>query len=86
MYVFTPVESARIVAIPMIPIEPAKAVRKVLPFFVRRLFALSRSDVKNDIAAFFTFPTFLISSCSSTGTGSVSVPISPSRRFTIRVE
>ena len=50
-----PVESARINAMPIMPIEPAKEVKKVLPFFVERLFKLSESAVKKDMEARFFF-------------------------------
>ena len=50
-----PVESARINAMPIMPIEPAKEVKKVLPFFVERLFKLSESAVKKDMEVRFFF-------------------------------
>ena len=50
-----PVESARINAMPIMPIEPAKDVKKVLPFFVERLFKLSESAVKKDMEVRFFF-------------------------------
>ncbi len=46
MYSFTPFESARIAAMPMMPIEPANAVMAVRPFFVMRLLAESASAVR----------------------------------------
>ena len=52
-----PVDSARISAIPMMPMEPAKDVSTVLPFLVERLFMLSPRAVKNDIDVFFLFPS-----------------------------
>ena len=36
MYLSTPLDMERIRAIPMMPIEPAKEVRRVLAFFVFR--------------------------------------------------
>ena len=40
-------------AIPIIPIEPANAVKIVLPFFVIKLFKLNDKAVINDIAVCF---------------------------------
>ena len=40
MYWLTPVESDNINAIPIIPIEPANAVKNVLPFLVFKLLKL----------------------------------------------
>ena len=56
IYVFTPFDNDNISAIPIIPIEPAKDVKIVLPFFVLKLLKLSDSEVKNDIVV---FPSFL---------------------------
>ena len=55
MYVWIPVESASISAIPMIPILPAKDVSNVLVFFVIRLLSESESAVKKDIEGFLFF-------------------------------
>ena len=49
MYDCTPLESDMINAIPMIPMLPANAVRKVLAFLVIRLFRLRESAVRKDI-------------------------------------
>ena len=45
-------ERERISAIPIIPIEPAKEVRMVLAFLVRRLLKLSDSEVRKDMEDF----------------------------------
>ena len=65
--------------------EPANAVRIVLPFFVIKLFKLKPKAVKKDI---FDLPCFsLISFNSSTpSNGSVSSITSPSSNLTILVE
>ena len=49
-------DSARISAMPMIPIDPAKEVRSVRAFLVRRLWKLRERAVRNDMDA---FPMFL---------------------------
>ena len=51
MYVFTPVDTDRISAMPMMPIEPANEVSRVRTFLVFRLLKLNASDVANDIDA-----------------------------------
>jgi hypothetical protein len=53
IYAFTPVETERIRAIPIIPMLPAKEVKKVRPFFVIRLFKERRRAVKKDMDLFF---------------------------------
>ena len=82
----TPFERARINAIPIIPIDPAKEVRRVLAFFVLKLLKLSDSAVRRDIE---DFPIFLCSGgarfSSSTIYSSVSERIFPSFRLTILV-
>ena len=52
MYSCTPLESDRISAIPMIPMLPAKDVRKVRPFLVIRLFFDRERAVRNDMEVF----------------------------------
>ena len=42
-------ERDRIMAMPMMPMEPAKAVSNVLPFLVRRLLKLSAREVRKDM-------------------------------------
>ena len=56
IYVLMPLESDNISAMPMIPIEPAKATRIVLVFLVQRLLKLSARAVKKLIDA---LPRFL---------------------------
>ena len=71
---------------PIIPIEPAKAVRIVRPFFVHRLLKLREREVRKDI---FAFPILLCpapSGVSSGRNGSLSSVTLPSRNFTILVE
>ena len=71
---------------PMMPMEPAKDVRRVLAFFVFRLLKLRDKAVRNDIDA---FPIFLWEGASmdssSTSKGSESSWIFPSLTLTIRV-
>ena len=55
IYAETPDDSARINAMPMMPIEPANEVRNVRAFFVIRLLKLSESAVKKLIDGFFVF-------------------------------
>ena len=50
-----PFESDRISAMPIMPMEPAKAVRMVRAFLVIRLLSESPSAVKNDMEVFFVF-------------------------------
>ena len=73
-------------AMPMMPMEPAKEVRMVRAFLVRRLLKLRERAVRKDMDV---FPRFLCSgsssSLSSTAKGSESSRIFPSRRRTIRV-
>ena len=52
MYRLMPLARARIAAIPIIPIEPAKAVMNVLPFFVNKLLTERDMAVKKDIFLF----------------------------------
>ena len=52
----TPVDRARIREIPMIPIDPAKEVSRVLAFLVRRLLKLKDRAVRKDME---DFPIFL---------------------------
>ena len=70
---------------PMMPMEPANAVMSVRPFFVMRFLNESASAVKNDILV--RRAGFSLSRRSSAvGTnGSVSLRMTPSERFTMRV-
>ena len=69
MYALTPAETAKISAIPIIPMLPANDVRNVRPFFVIRLLSERERAVKKDIDFFFLafFCSFLstISSASA---------------------
>ena len=69
---------------PMIPMEPAKEVRKVRPFLVIRLLRLRPKDVARDIDA---LPRFLWTAGSSLSIerGLVSLMIFPSLRRTVRL-
>lgn len=55
MYLFTPVERDNISAMPIIPIEPAKEVSRVLAFFVFKLLKLKDNAVRNDMEDFPCF-------------------------------
>ena len=86
MYLFTPCDSDKIMAMPMIPIEPAKDTRIVRAFLVFKLLKLRDSAVKNDIE---DLPMFL---CTGSGAspsgisyGSESSRSLPSFTLTIRV-
>ena len=91
IYVVMPCETAKIRAMPMIPILPANEVSAVLPFFVNRFFSDSPNDVANDIDGSFFLSVLdfsfrcsrLTSSCVS---GAKSSVISPSSMRIIRVE
>ena len=76
----------RIKAIPMIPMEPAKDVSKVLAFLVFRFWKLKERAVKKDME---DFPMFLCTGGASfslsTVNGSVSERILPSFTVTILV-
>ena len=71
-------------AIPMIPMDPAKDTRIVRAIFVRRLLKESESAVRKDMEA---RPMFLWTAGAdgSGSKGSLSDRITPSRRLTIRV-
>ena len=56
IYVFTPFDIDKIRAMPMMPIDPAKATSIVLVFFVHKLLKLSARDVKKFMEA---LPRFL---------------------------
>ena len=56
IYAFIPVERARISEMPIIPMLPAKLVRIVLVFFVRRFLRLKERAVKKDIEVCFFLP------------------------------
>ena len=67
IYSLTPVESEMMRAMPMMPMEPAKAVSRVRAFLVRRLLKLRASDVQKDMDE---RPMFLYTggaNCSSSG-------------------
>ncbi len=84
MYALTPVDSASISAMPIMPIEPAKEVIIVLPFLVRRLLKLKASEVRKLILALPRLPCF--SACTSFAVnGSVSSIILPSLSLIILV-
>ena len=86
MYALTPVETDRIRAMPMMPIDPANEVSSVRPFLVLRLLKLSAMDVASDIEA---LPSLLCTGASdapsSTSYGSESLRITPSRSWTVLV-
>ena len=69
---------------PMMPMDPAKAVRRVRPFLVARLLKLRERAVAKDMEIFWCFSGGR--SPSAWVQGLVSPMISPSRRRTIRVE
>ena len=70
---------------PIIPIDPAKAVKKVLAFLVIRLLRDKESAVKNDIEG--RLPLFFsVFSSPSPEYGIVSSVILPSSSLIIRVE
>ena len=79
-----PLDSERISAMPMMPMLPAKAVRKVRHFLVMRLFIESPSAVGKRIEGFFPMARSVRSS-SAAVKGSESETISPSRMRTMRV-
>ena len=72
---------------PMMPMDPAKEVRRVRAFLVRRLLKLKDRAVRKDMEA---FPMFRCSgssrAVSSISKGLLSERILPSRRLTMRVE
>ena len=76
-------DSDRISAIPMLPMEPAKAVRIVRPFFVSRLFRLRPRAVKKDMDVFFCVSGTGADSVSGSN-GAESEMICPSSRRTVR--
>ena len=49
IYWLTPVDREMMRAMPMMPMEPAKAVSRVRAFLVRRLLKLRASDVQKDM-------------------------------------
>ena len=53
MYWLTPLDSAKISAMPMMPMEPAKAVISVRPRLVSRLFSERDKAVEKPMAFFF---------------------------------
>ena len=86
IYWFTPVESERMSAMPMMPMEPAKAVSRVRAFLLRRFWKLSESAVSRDIEECRAH--FLCSGSFSPGggvKGFVSERITPSLSRTMRV-
>ena len=64
IYLLTPFERDRIRAIPMMPMEPAKAVRSVRIFLVRKLLKESPNAVRKDIEERPIFLCSAIISCS----------------------
>ena len=84
MYRSMPVDKAKIRAMPMMPMLPAKAVSRVRPFFVRRLLKLSARAVPKDMEIFLRF--WGDRSGSSSVRGLVSSTICPSSSRTMRVE
>ena len=55
IYAFTPLESAKMAAMPIMPMLPAKAVIIVRPFLLIKLLKLSDSAVKNFMEARLIF-------------------------------
>ena len=87
IYVLIPFESDKISAMPMMPIEPAKATRIVLVFLVQRLLKLNASAVRKLIDA---LPRFLWTGANASdfisgSNGSLSAVILPSLSLTILV-
>ena len=87
IYVLTPFESDAIRAMPMIPMEPAKATSIVLAFLVQRLLKLKTKDVRKLIDA---LPRFLWTGAAafalaSSSKGSLSSMMRPSLTLTILV-
>ena len=78
-----PLDSAKMSAIPIMPMEPAKLVKKVRAFFVIKLFSDRESAVKKDMEVFFAFSGKAGSSRESNGW--VSSVILPSFRRMIRL-
>ena len=86
MYALTPVESDRISAMPIMPIEPANAVSSVRAFFVRRFWKERTSAVPNDMEEWRLHRFCAGSSRFSGGVkGSESARITPSDKRTMRV-
>ena len=79
-----PLDSDRISAMPMMPMLPAKAVRKVRTFLVMRLFMESPSAVGKRMEGFLPMARSVAAS-SGASKGSESETISPSRTRTMRV-
>ncbi len=65
IYWFTPLDKDMIKAIPIIPILPANATKKVRAFFVRKLLKLKDKEVSKDMLA---LPIFVCSSSSLSST------------------
>ena len=72
-------------AMPIMPIEPAKEVNSVLPFFVFRLLKLKDSAVTRDIFALSFFLCAPSARSSPPSKGLLSEMILPSCKLTIRV-
>ncbi len=91
IYALKPLESESISAMPIMPMLPAKLVRKVRAFFVSRLSSESESAVKKDIPMpflLFRFCFFFAAAfCCGAGcfSGAVSETTSPSWSETMRV-
>ena len=94
MYSVIPLETAKISAIPIIPILPANEVKMVRPFLVKRFFRERPKDVQRDIDGFFSlffdkscFVYFIFSAViSSSVSGAESSLMTPSSIRIIRVE
>ena len=84
MYSLTPFASARIAAMPMMPMDPAKAVMSVRPFLVMRLLNESSSAVRNDIEVLRACLASRFGAVSGSK-GSLSSVTFPSARRTMRV-
>ena len=70
---------------PMMPMEPAKAVMMVRPFFVMRLLNDSDSAVKKLMRVLFAGFAARADASTAGSNGSVSLRMTPSERFTMRV-
>ena len=97
MYSLIPLERERIRAIPMIPMEPAKATRRVRPFLVIRFFRDSPRAVPKDmevLCLYFSSTSWVFSADtsaadasaagSSAGFAAVSLPVSRCSSLMIR--
>ena len=87
IYSLTPFESDKISAMPMMPMEPAKATRMVLAFLVLKLLKLNESAVRNPIEALprFLWTGVMALASASGSNGSLSSVMCPSLSLTILV-